>query len=73
MLNFMMRKLLESKMKGLPEDQKEKIFSLLEKNPKIFETIATKSQEKMRQGMSQMDAVKAVIKENEAELKEVMK
>ncbi|MFA6050333.1 MAG: hypothetical protein WC761_04015 [Candidatus Paceibacterota bacterium] len=73
MFNFMMKKLLASKMKDVPQDQQEKIFSLLQKNPQLFQSIAAKAQEKMKQGMSQMDAVMAVAKEHEAELKEAMK
>ena len=73
MFNFMMKKLLEHKMKDVPAEQKEKIFALLEKNPALFQTIAVKAQEKMKTGMSQMDAVMAVVKEHEAELKEAMK
>jgi len=72
MFNFMMKKLLESKMKDVPQEQKEKIFALLEKKPELFQTIAVKAQEKMKQGKSQMDAVMEVVKEHEAELKEVM-
>jgi hypothetical protein len=73
MFNFMMKKLLASKMKDVPKDQQDKIFALLEKNPALFQTIATKAQEKMKSGMSQMDAVMAVAKENEAELRDAMK
>lgn len=72
MFNFMMRRLLEHKMKDVPAEQREKIMTILEKKPELFQTIALKSQEKMKQGMSQMDAVMAVVKEHEAELKEVM-
>lgn len=72
MFNFMMKKLLESKMKDVPVEQKEKFFALLDNNPALLQTIATKSQEKMKQGMSQMDAVMAVVKEHETELKEAM-
>lgn len=73
MFNFMMKKLLQSKMKNVPQAEQDKIFALLEKNPQLFQTIATKSQEKMKQGMSQMDAVKAVIQEHESELKDALK
>jgi len=73
MFNFVMKKLLASKMKNVPQDQQDKIFALLEKDPQLFQTIAAKAQEKMKQGMSQMDAVMAVAREHEAELKDVMK
>jgi hypothetical protein len=68
----MMKKLLQAKMKDVPQEQQDKIFALLEKNPQLFQTIAEKSQQKMKQGMSQMDAVKAVIAEHESELKDAL-
>ncbi len=73
MFNFVMKKLLHSKMKGVPQEQQDKIFALLEKNPALLQTIATKAQEKMKQGKSQMDAMMEVAKEHEAEIKEALK
>ncbi len=71
--NFLMRKLLESKMKDVPAEQREKIMKLIEEKPELFQTIAIKAQEKMKQGKSQMDAMMEVVKEHEAELKDAMK
>lgn len=73
MFNFVMKKLLESKLKDVPAEQREKIMALIEKRPDLFQTIAKKAQDKMNQGKSQMDAVMEVVREHEAELKEVMK
>ena len=71
--NFLMRKMMESKMKDVPQAEKEKFFAMLEKNPELFQNIALKAQEKIKSGMGQMDAVMSVVKEYEVELKDVLK
>lgn len=70
--NFILRKLLDKQLKDVPEEQKEKIMKLIEERPELFQMIAMKAQEKMKQGKSQMDAVMEVVKENESELKGVL-
>ena len=64
-----MKKLLQSKMKDIPAEQQEKIFAMIEKNPDLFKKIAEESQEEMKKGKSQMDAVMEVMKRYENELK----
>lgn len=68
-----MKKLLQSKMKDVPQADQEKIFALLEKNPALFQQIATEAQVKIKSGMNQQDAMMAVMKAHESELKEIMK
>jgi gas vesicle protein len=70
--NFILRKLLDKQLKDVPEEQKEKIMKLIEEKPELFQMIAMKAQEKMKQGKSQMDAVMEVVKENESELKGIL-
>lgn len=67
--NFLMKKLLASKMKDVPKEQQEMVFAMLEKNPDLFKNIAEESQELIKQGKSQMDAVMQVMKKYENELK----
>ncbi|MDQ5950441.1 MAG: hypothetical protein QG585_383 [Patescibacteria group bacterium] len=69
--NFLMKKLLQSKMKDVPAEDQEKIFAMLEKNPGLFQKIAEESQEEMKKGKSQMDAVMSVMKKYEADLKKL--
>jgi hypothetical protein len=40
--NFLMKSLLKSKLKGLPESQQELLISLIEKNPELFKKILEK-------------------------------
>lgn len=69
--NFLMKKLLQSKMKDVPKEDQEKVFAMLEKNPGLFQKIAEESQEEMKKGKSQMDAVMAVMKKYEEDLKKL--
>lgn len=66
-----MKKLLQSKMKDVPQEDQEKIFAMLEKNPGLFQKIAEESQEEMKKGKSQMDAVMSVMKKYEGELRKL--
>lgn len=70
--NFMLKQMLKSKMKGLPEAQQEKILSALEKNPDFFKKIAEEIDKRKKQGQSEMAAAMAVMRENQAELQKLM-
>lgn len=70
--NFIMKQMLKKQMKGVPEEQQEKIFAMVEKNPDFFMKIAKEVQDKMSNGMSQQDATMAVMRSHEEELKSVM-
>jgi hypothetical protein len=70
--NFLMRQMLKRQMKDVPADQQEKILKMVEENPQFFEDIAKKIQEKMKSGMSQMDASMAVMQEHRDEVAKMM-
>lgn len=70
--NFIMKQMLKKQMKGVPEEQQEKIFAMVEKNPDFFMKIAKEVKDKMSNGMSQQDATMAVMRSHEEELKSVM-
>jgi hypothetical protein len=59
--NFIMKKMLQSQTKHLPKDQQEMILSMLEKDPKLFETIALEMQAEMKKGKGQLSAAMAVL------------
>lgn len=69
---FLMKQMLKRQLKGVPEAEQEKIFTMIQKNPKLFEDIAKKVQERMKSGMDQTSATMAVMKEHEAELRQLM-
>ena len=59
-------------MKGVPEAQIDMFVRMMEKNPELFQTIASEMQEKVKGGMSQMDAGVEVMKKYESEIKKLM-
>lgn len=72
MKSFLMRKMLASKMKGVPQAEQDKIFNLIEKNPDFFQKIGLEIQEEMKKGIDQMTATQNIVKKYESELKGLM-
>lgn len=70
--NFLVRKLIESKMKDVPADQREMIIGLVEKNPELFQTIAKEVEMEMKSGKDQMAATMAVMQRHQTELQALM-
>lgn len=70
--NFMLKQMLKSKMKGVPEVQQEKIFSAFEKNPEFFEKIAKEIEQAKKTGKSEMTAAMEVMRKHQAELQKLM-
>jgi len=68
--NFLIKKMLRTQ--GVPPAQIEMFVKMIEKNPELFKTIATEIQEKVKSGMSQMDAGMEVMKKYEQELKKLV-
>ena len=68
--NFLLRKMLRTQ--GVPEAQIEMFIKMMEKNPELFKTIAEEIQEKVKGGMSQMDAGLLVMKKHQEELKKLV-
>jgi hypothetical protein len=69
--NFLMKKMLKSKMKDMPDEQADKMIELIEKNPDLFQKIGKEVQDKMNGGMDQMKASMEVMKKYESELKNI--
>ena len=64
-----MKKLLESQMKDVPEDQKRMIMEMLEKDPALFEKIAKEMQAELKaNGNNQMAAAQKVLPKYQAEI-----
>ena len=64
-----MKKILASKMKGVPQEEQDKLFTMIEKNPELFQKIALEVQEEMKKGKDQMAATMEIAKKYEADLK----
>lgn len=61
--------MLASQMKGVPQAEQDKILTMIEKNPDLFQKIGTEVQAEMKKGKDQMAATMEVVKRYEAELK----
>jgi hypothetical protein len=70
-MNFVVKKLIESKMKDVPVEQREQIMAMIEKNPGFFESLVKEIQEQITNGKDQMTATMEVLKTHEAELREI--
>lgn len=68
--NFLLKKMLRTQ--SVPEAQIDMFIRMMEKNPELFKTIAKEIEEKVKGGMSQMDAGMQVIKRYEEELKKLV-
>jgi hypothetical protein len=72
MKTFLMKKMMASKLKDVPQSEQDKLFAMIEKNPELFQKIALEVQEKMKGGKDQMTATMEVSKKYELELKGLM-
>lgn len=70
--NFLMKKMLKAKMKGVPEAEQDKMIELIEKNPELFQKIGMEVQQKMKEGKDQMAASMEVMQKYQEELKKIM-
>lgn len=70
---YAMKKVLESQMKNVPEDQKQMIMEMIEKDPALFEKIAKEMQEELKSnGNNQMAAAQKVLPKYQQEIMAVM-
>ncbi len=70
--NILMKQMLKSQMKNLPQAQQEKILAAIEKDPQFFEDIAKKIEQKTKEGKDQMSAAMEVMRENQEKLKSLL-
>ncbi len=69
MKSFLLKKMLTTQMKGVPEEEQNKMMAMIEKNPELFQKIAVEAQEEMKKGKSQMTAIMDTVKKYEEELR----
>ncbi len=70
--NMLMKKMLKSQLKGMPEAEQEKILKVVSENPELFGKIAKEIQEKIKNGEDQMTASMEVMGKYQNELKGVL-
>ena len=70
---FLMKKMLKSKMKGVPEGEIDKMIAMIEKNPDFFQNIAKEVDIEIKKGKSQEAATMEVMRKHQGELQNLMK
>ena len=70
--NFLLRQALKAKMKDMPEAERERMLSLMEKNPEFFKKVGEEVQKRVKSGQSEMAATMVVMRENQAELQKIV-
>ena len=68
----MLKQMLKSKMKGLPEAEQERMFGMIEKNPDFFKKIGEEVQAKMKGGKTEMEATMEVMRKHQSEFQNLM-
>lgn len=71
--DLLLKKMLKSQLKGIPESEQDKIIQAVEKNPKLFADIAEEVQAKMKEGKDQPAATMEVMMKHKDELQALMK
>jgi hypothetical protein len=69
---LLLKKLMESKLKDMPAEQRDMIIAAVEKNPELFMQIAQETDAKVKSGMNQMTAAQQVFAAHQKELKRVL-
>lgn len=70
--DFFVKKLIESKLKDVPEAQREQIIKLVTENPELFEKIGKEIQQKIKEGKTEMAASMEVMRKYQSEIQKVM-
>jgi len=70
--NLLLKKMMKSQLKDVPEAEQEKLLKLVENNPELFQKIALVAQAKMQSGQNQMAALMEATQEHQAELKQLL-
>ncbi len=68
---FFIRRMLESQLKHMPQDQREKIVQMFSRNPDFFETLAHELQEELKRGRNQADAIQEIMLRHRDELQHI--
>jgi hypothetical protein len=73
MFKFLMKKMMQAQLKGLPQDQQDTIMRAFEKNPELFKKIAEEVKAETKKGGNQQLASMKVMMKYKSELQELMK
>jgi hypothetical protein len=66
---FLLKKLIKSKLGNVPDEEIDRVIKIIKTNPGLFQTIAAEIQQKVKAGHDQISAAMEVIRSHEDELK----
>jgi vacuolar-type H+-ATPase subunit H len=70
--DFLVNKMLEKQLSGMPKEQQEMIKEAVKKNPELFKKIAEETEAQVKAGKNQMYAAFEVMKKYQKELQETL-
>jgi hypothetical protein len=70
--DFFLKKIIQSRLKGLPKDQQEMILKVVREHPELFKKIGEEIKVKQKSGMNQQAATMQVMRAHQAELQQIM-
>lgn len=70
--DFFLKKMMASQLKGVPQAEQDKIFTMIQKDPAFFQKIAEEVQAGIKSGKDQMTATMEVVKKYESQIKNLM-
>lgn len=71
--DFIVRKMMETQLKHVPQEQREMLIKMFSENPDFFQQLATEIQEEVKGGKDQMAAAMEVMRRHQSELEEIGK
>ncbi len=70
--DFIVRKMLEQKLKGMPKEEQEKIIRLVTENPEFFKKIQEEVDSRSKNGEDPKTATMAVMQKYQNEIKSLL-
>ncbi len=71
--DFFLRQALKHKMRDVPEEQRDRLILVMEKNPDFFKKIGEEVKKLTKAGQSEMAATMIVMRKHQAELQKIMR
>ncbi|PIP87174.1 hypothetical protein COW81_01640 [Candidatus Campbellbacteria bacterium CG22_combo_CG10-13_8_21_14_all_36_13] len=68
---ILLKQMMKSQMKDVPEEQQEQMLNMIEKNPELFQKIAVETKSLVDNGLDQMSAAMKVAEKYKDELKKL--
>jgi len=69
---FLLKQMLRRQLKGVPQEQQDKILKVVSENPELFQKIAKEAQVKMKEGKDQQTAMMEAMMSHQKELRKIM-